>query len=570
MRKIKFLALGFAALMMAACSSDDLAVADGGGTDVVGEGKAFVSLNIAIPTTGGSQGVNHKANRASTDYNDGTEDEFKVSDITVLVFDNGTGKLERVYSSLDHTLAEPVWSEPKTFQITRQAILPAFAVEDNHEKDLFVLLNYTDLTQLKAIAHRSELDELILTKNASEYSKQDNFLMCNATLREFKDNDTSVKTFVKVQPFRTAEQAKNNRENIFVERLVSKVTLTNAATEAWGNSTWTYTVPNAVLGGTVPGNIDPSYAAGSKITILGWNLDITNNSSYLVRRVEGGWLSDGFKYKGDLNRFYDVDMLPAVSPSNLFRINYAIDPNYTSFEEGDFNLVKNIADQENMGKPVYCYENTFDVANQKQDRTTRLLIKAQYVPQGFEDGASWFTIGASEQPRNGVDLTNIIKNALVKKLGEKTITVNTTNMSGINNYEGNVTINGNNINADQIEYLKAEIGDVKAYQKGICYYVVRIKHFGDAETPWGANTGAPVIDGTTYYKYADASVNKEYLGRYGVVRNNWYEVSLNTISGPGTPMIPEPTSEIDDEHSYYISARINILSWRLRKQSVDL
>lgn len=563
MKKIKFLALGFAALMMAACSSDDLAVADGGGTDVVGEGKAFVSLNIAIPSTGGSQGAMHKANRANG-YEDGSNNEFEVSDISVLVFDHESGKLERVYSSLDHTLAEPNWTNPVNNQITSQAVLPAFAVEDSKEKDLFVLLNYTDLTQLKAIAHKDELDDMVLTKDVSVYSKDNNFLMCNATLREFKEGNTEVKTLVTVQPYETAQQAKENRKDIFVERLVSKVTLTNAQTDAWGGSTWTYTVPNAVLNG-----VDPSYAAGSKITILGWNLDITNKSSYLVRHFEGGWLSDGFKYIGDVNRFFE----PSELTANYHRLNWAIDPNYdTTFDASDFNRVTSVADQENMGKAVYCYENTFDVANQKQDRTTRLLIKAQYQPQGFGEGQSWFTIGASEQPRNGVDLTDIIKSALIKKMGEKTITVNTTNMSGINNYEGNVTINGNAISADQIEYLKNEIGDVKAYQKGICYYVVRVKHFGDAETPWGANTNAPEVGGTKYYKYtgAESTDAKYYLGRYGVVRNNWYQVSLNTISGPGTPMIPEPTAEIDDEHSYYISANVKILSWKLRTQDVDL
>ncbi len=563
MKKMKFLALGFAALMMAACSSDDLAVADGGGNDVVGEGKAFVSLNIAIPTTGGSQGTNHKANRAQ--YADGSDSEFNVSDISVLVFDHATGHLERVYSSLDHTLAAPEWKENNKLQITRTATLPAFAVDDNSEKDLFVLLNYTDLTQLKAIVNSRELTDLLLTQDASEYSKQNNFLMCNATLREYKEQNTEVKTLVTVTPHETATLAKSNRENIFVERLVSKVTLTNAKNEAWGNTTWTYTVPNAVLNG-----IDPSYAAGSKITILGWNLDVTNKSSYLVRHVEGGWLSAGFDYpSAGENRFFEPSVLPGT---NLHRINWAIDPNYASFAEDDFNLVKKIDDQENMGEAVYCYENTFDVANQKQDRTTRLLIKAQYVPQGFNEGDSWFTIGASEQPRNGNDLTVIIKNALIAKYGEKTITVNTTNMSGINNYEANVTINDNVISADQIAYLKKTIGDVKAYQKGICYYVVRVKHFGDFETPWGANDNAPMVDGTKYYKYTGSGEHdaKYYLGRYGVVRNNWYEVKLNTISGPGTPMIPEPTGEIDDEHSYYISANVHILSWRLRSQDVDL
>lgn len=574
--------MGLAALFAGACSSDDLALTDEGGQGTSPDGKAYVSLNISMPVSGGSMS-GRAEEESSSIYGDGSNNEFAVKSISVVVFDQDTKKLERVYSSLDNTLALPEWTTNSNSQITKTAKLPAFAVEDSNTKDLFVLLNYEDLSTLKALTLEGDLDKIVLSGDANQYATAElgedgtitsgnGFLMCNATLLNIGNSEKTVQTLVSVKPQQTKTAAENdeNRCSIYVERLVGKVSL-NHSQNGWSN--WIYTIPNATLDG-----VNPSWAAGAKITVEGWELDVTNKKSYLVRQVESDWFVDTYKYMNETNRFYAV--APIVQNGNLYRIEWAKDPNYTLSIDVDktkeFNYVSNFVNG-GLDKALYCFENTFDVQNQRQDRTTRALIKAKFQPKGFDENESWYTIGASEQPRKGKVTVEIITQALKEIQGDVEVKVDVAKMSGTNDYQGHVTVGGSPISESQINALKNKIGDVKAYNQGVCYYVIRVKHFGDVETPWGSETNAPKVgeNSDPYWQYgnennADNNENKYYLGRYGVVRNNWYSLNINTISGPGAPEIPTLGTDIDDEHSYYISADVNILSWRLRGQSEDL
>ena len=63
-----------------------------------------------------------------------------------------------------------------------------------------------------------------------------------------------------------------------------------------------------------------------------------------------------------------------------------------------------------------------------------------------------------------------------------------------------------------------------------------------------------------------------------MVRNNWYEIVINSISGPGRPTPPDPTDPDDPDNPKpddpaeegWIDVNINVLSWAVRKQNVDL
>lgn len=108
----------------------------------------------------------------------------------------------------------------------------------------------------------------------------------------------------------------------------------------------------------------------------------------------------------------------------------------------------------------------------------------------------------------------------------------------------------------QVQTLINSLGEIRYYKEGATYYnVVMIRHFDDTEADWDAASGA----------YTGA-----HLGRYGVLRNNWYEIKVNSISGPGDPDIEDPEPEPDDDTEGYIRAEINVLSWAKRQQGVDL
>ena len=99
---------------------------------------------------------------------------------------------------------------------------------------------------------------------------------------------------------------------------------------------------------------------------------------------------------------------------------------------------------------------------------------------------------------------------------------------------------------------------ISTYEKGESYYIARIKHFGDALTPW--NPGDAYNDD-----------NLKYLGRYGMLRNNWYELKVGNVYGPGYPGVPpvDPTLP-DDENEKYLSVSVKILSWAKWSHSYDL
>lgn len=578
--------MGFAALMMAACSSDEIAGVDGG--EVKGqEGDAFVSLNIAIPNGGGggAYGAQHKAMRGGIagGYEFGDDSEYAVHNVSVLVFDKD-GNLENVYSTEDNTLAAPNWNEGNG-QVERKASLPGFKVRNAEMKKIFVTLNYKKLEQLKATTNMWGLNDILLEENASTYSTrdgEDGFLMCNSTLANPVAGTVSF--VVDVTPSETKAKAElaENRKTVYVERVVGKVTVAVTAASAGNWKGWTYTVHPALLSGP-----NPSPAAGATIKLNTWMLDVTNNSSYLVRHFDPEWLTDDDWEYLDVNRFYESNPLE----TNVNRVNFAIDPNYATFGAENFtSAFKAKAPEfyENMGRPGYCYENTFNVQNQRQDRTTRALIKATYKPNvskggyKFTEGESWYTVGASEIPLTADELRAYLKASAAKVLSTETepvsendVYVAVENFSGtITNFTGLIAIKSVLITSEQSAKLIEKINNVKAYKNGVCYYVIRVKHFGDKETPWGGLDTAPEHESTKYYEYGTEESfleNLHYLGRYGVVRNNWYQINIRDISGPGTPEIPEPDgTKIDDEHSYYIAADINILSWRIRKQTEDL
>ena len=63
---------------------------------------------------------------------------------------------------------------------------------------------------------------------------------------------------------------------------------------------------------------------------------------------------------------------------------------------------------------------------------------------------------------------------------------------------------------------------------------------------------------------------EQYLGRYGVVRNNWYELNINKITALGSPIVPDVNIDMSDDNNEdkkYFAVEIHILSWAKRVQN---
>ena len=144
--------------------------------------------------------------------------------------------------------------------------------------------------------------------------------------------------------------------------------------------------------------------------------------------------------------------------------------------------------------------------------------------------------------------------------GKLTIASVTFTITGLTGVESKT------LDQKQLEDLNSAIYITK-YTNAESYYTVLIKHFGDDLTPWNeANkTDNPYPDN-------DSSADNNWLGRYGVLRNNWYEIEVTGIKGIGSATVPDVNDDPtpDDNVEKYISVKINMLSWAKRKQSVTL
>ena len=96
------------------------------------------------------------------------------------------------------------------------------------------------------------------------------------------------------------------------------------------------------------------------------------------------------------------------------------------------------------------------------------------------------------------------------------------------------------------------------YNDGMMYYNVPIEHY---------RTNAP----STVY---DANGTVDVVeGEYGIVRNHYYQLTINSISKLGAA-VHDATEEIvpdaDENVTYCVGATINILSWKVVNQDVEL
>lgn len=51
---------------------------------------------------------------------------------------------------------------------------------------------------------------------------------------------------------------------------------------------------------------------------------------------------------------------------------------------------------------------------------------------------------------------------------------------------------------------------------------------------------------------------------------SWYQVNVKSVKNIGSPEVPTVTDRFDDPIDSYMSVEINVLSWAVRTQDVDL
>ena len=582
------------ALAFSACSSDDVAENGNGSlTDFTNGG--YVKMAINMPTVKSSEGAFKGVNDG---YQDGTPEEYAVKNTTVIMF-QGNNENDAIFHSAYNITdtwnpeLAPNGQISSILKLTKKVNEPAIG------SNLYalVVVNHNGLLEV-GTDHTLKVNTVGFTGNFTDFKNKlatatsvsgtdfsgAGLFMANAPLSKgtggTAKSDGPVTTLVNltsdVYPTATAAEAKP-AAHIYIERGVAKVTFVNPkkdakfTTDAFSNGKGVATVT---------------------YTMDGWNLDITNKSSYLVRHVDPTWNA------------YQTN-IPAVSHGavtvtnpfrfvghtevhdGLYRTYWAEDPNYSSTPAGAFNKVAGVADiNKGFGsdKPLYCLENTFNVDNQNQDATTRAIVRVKVKINGTE--GDFYTVNGGKTTLYSKDnLDNLVKNAIITNSdvvaanhGAPNAADITLRYSAAPDANGEVKVEGIDLtgvdlSADAVKYnaildaVNKTVKNITKYVDGYVYYPVRIKHFGDELTPWAQAYDANITTGKIY---PATKKEERYLGRYGVVRNNWYELEVNSIKGIGYAVIPPANNVPDDVLDQYISVKINILSWAKRSQSEDL
>ena len=571
MRKVKNLfGMAVMATALVACSSSD-DLTPNGKDNAVKPGEAYASFRINLPTTSGT-----RADAEGTPtFENGDKNEYAVKDAALLLFQKNASGDFVFKEVVDLGNMEP-WTSSSTSGITTTAKLTAkitkAEVGENKGYYALIVLNNNSETAAK-ITYPTEgqtyaawsQDEANATAN---YLKYDNgFFMANAP----KFVAGAPETLVEIKNiYASKQQAENSTATtVYVERGLAKVSLASGSADKHVDIA------------------DGNYA-GDKVDIEGWTLDVTNTKTYPVHVTEGLW-ADTWKTTttpaatngASMDRFHDTKL------TEFPRVYWGLDPNYSTALadvtacEREFTMATkaNFKTGDEAKKAQYCLENTFDIYHLVQGQTTRVLFSAKYTPANFADGETFYKFGNSPKLWHAADVVAQIKAKAQEVLGEAdadkvTVTLAATDndmtKSGVRLVEpANITYGTTALKPEQVDKINAKLGFKKAtstdaavglstYESGVSYYVARVKHFNEL-TPW--NPGDKTYDGN----------NANWLGRYGVLRNNWYELSVSSVSGPGYPDVPKVNPTVpDDENDQYINVEVKILSWAMRHQSIDL
>lgn len=627
MNKTKYLALAFAALTLGACTSDDVVVNDDPNIAQGGE-KGYVSLAINLPTQPSTRAT--EDNSATLD--DGDACEYHVNDATLLLFVGSaeeSAKFSGAYNLTgsnvtdlddDHITSTYTYVSQITKPTTQKgeniyalAVLNKSNILTNTNGTwkvgtVTLTAGSTTFTQMNAAMTLTEEQQAAIANREGE-----NFLMTNAPLYT-KVGGTAdptsapsgkLQTLVVVDPTMiktTEEDAKNNpAAEIYVERAVAKVTVNK-------DNVSTTVKPDGV----------------TSVEVVGWTLDVTNNKTFFVRDAfEAEW----WGYNANTpNTYRFVGNTALETGVSLYRTYWAYDPNYDG--EGyttngdvtagntDFTSINGVPTElnEKFGEenPLYCLENTFNTANMRKDQTTRVIVAVKLGVTGADatNGDFFILNGVRGTYYNKTGIETLIKNAYIaaidsylkakdtglKSGSENELTGDDIYVSFVKGTASSDVEMGNlkggtytlsqvyvkdaaakkfkkesvptgiaSNNATITNSLKETYSSITYYQGGIAYYPVIIQHF-DNKNETAAWSESMVVGGNSY---PGTDAGQKWLGRYGVLRNNWYDISVTAVRDFGSPDVT-PGTGYDDPPASFMSVEINILSWAKRSQDVHL
>ncbi len=505
------------ALLATSCSSNDEALNGGDGT--TSEGKTYAQIAISVANSATTR-ANPLDGMNTGDEAYGDDAEYTVQDLTVVLANENdiamsviTPKLKTATNADDADklvrVTEPFKCTPGKYKV-------------------YVLANYKNSQDALTPIIKGSTDmkaEFGIT-DIAKLSTTDNFFMTNTFAPKAQDiveKGANGKEVDDAGKDMTDGKTNLNLLTVDVERAVSKVTFDNTDNQSF----------NVMVG-------DNKIATA---TLEGASLINLNKKMYLVKDgqkatnkpVAGEW-----PYPMDPN--YDQTSIDAVYCTANFEQTSATDfpaPSTATF---------------------YCPENTMKAEAQLNGQTTGVVYKVNYKPEGkyYTELAKDGTDNYSQMFAKVLNLADKDK-AITDKIFTEATTADKADgtfysyngyvfrsKAGARLYKAIATNTDHDPKTVNTAFQDPEIDkDIQTYTKGVCYYTAWIKH-----NP----------NGTTMQQ-----------DKYGVVRNFWYELTVDNIKklGYSKPTYEDPKTP-DDKAEASIQVKVNIKKWRVVKQNLDL
>jgi len=550
MRIKSIFAVLLAIATMASCSDNN---DDGPTPPVVGSntGTAYMSLKVAYPSS-----LTTRADDGNSSELAGSDDENAINTLYVLTFDVNSQLIK-------HTTADPVTvmqSADFTTNTTNNTTTPKAPLKVNPNTHyLLIVANPGTLlkARLDGLAVGAEytdiMEEIEVTNGTATGQSRDNLANEIRTLV-----DGALPEDPKIAKNFTMINAGEYDGAVWLENCLVDVSGNIAKSEDFANDDAAkedaegnpakLTIERLAAKMVVGVKSSLSYQdTGAEFTFLNWVLDYRNSKFFpYAKKIK---TNDAHTTGTYLANFYTKD------------------PNYLVSEWSDgiiknevLNRVPNVT-WNAKDAADYCIENTMDADEQRFGAATRVVIKGTYYPsQIATKSGDWFLF-AGKTYYNLENLQDAYAEAETVISGSGTAAekqVATEFKAACDVFlaaakNANAGIGGSTAFADLTEgHLAAienggeitKIADcIRWYQGGVNYYTYEIRHNNDN------------------------SLGNMVLGKYGVVRNNWYNLTLTKVNGRGTPWFPgdgpedpDPTDPIDQD-SAFLDFEITVGPW---------
>lgn len=523
---------------MLACTNEDVT----GENDGKEGTTSYMAVNIMTASGPGSRAL-------PTGYEEGSDEENAISKMRFYLFDSDgnpytlTGETNCVEPEDTYT-EDTNDKENETVEEVGNAVLVINGSTATPPASVVAILNYDPNGGEDAFAKKN-LTQLKAAVGNYGAASSGNFIMSNSV---YNDATTIGEVSIDGKLTNDADEAKNNPVDIYVERVVAKVSVTFSGADKEGNQ--------YLVSGT-DGTEDAIYA---KVT--GWQVADYKNQSYILKNINKDWTDTNLGItptwsSTDYHRSFWATSATGsvVNDKSWSEITNLTNPVYTqentpsaaltgvSIDNNDLTKVivaVQLVDKNGTAKPRYQYlgvpyENEAAILNSIAAKFQSYYIKTDasaYRP--IKEAELKFVKGSTVEGASYRVYAQLADEFTAAMTGEKTNLYTKSSESSYQKVDDLTTLNNN---------LKKYYAQV--WNDGMAYYYTTIKHLG----------------------------NSGKVGEYGVVRNHVYKVTITDIKGFGTPVY-DPSEDIDPvkpaDDTSYLAAKINILSWHVVSKDVTL